>query len=94
MQNNNVSLDALKGHLFEAIEGIKNLSDPMASENEKMSLEQAKAIVGVSSQIIDIYKTQIEAVKVFASRDDQASTGTMLEAIGITSKETIKEIGY
>ena len=58
----NVSLEALTGHLFEAIEGVKNLSDPMASENEKISIAQAKAIVGLSEQIIEIKKTQIEAV--------------------------------
>ena len=31
----NTSLEALKVHLFEALEGVKNLSDPTASENEK-----------------------------------------------------------
>ena len=50
----NVSLEALTGHLFEAIEGVKNLSDPMASENETISIAQAKAIVGLSEQIIEI----------------------------------------
>lgn len=94
MPNNNVSLDALKNHLFETLEGVKNLSDPEASENEKVSLDQAKAIVGVSSQIIDIYKTQIEAIKVFTSKDDVASAGDMLTALGVTDQETVKQIGY
>ena len=31
----NLSLESLKGHLFEALEGVKNLSDPDASDCEK-----------------------------------------------------------
>ena len=50
MNNNNLSLDALKAHLFETLEGVKNLSDPMASENERISLDQAKQIVDISGK--------------------------------------------
>jgi len=91
---NNVSLEALTRHLFEAIEGVKNLSDPVASANEKISIEQAKVIVGLSEQIIDIKKTQIEAVRVFSQRDDVAPAGTMLTAFGITDQEEVKQIGF
>ena len=91
---NNVSLEALTRHLFEAIEGVKNLSDPVASENEKVSIAQAKAIVDLSEQIIEIKKTQIEAIKIFTSKDDVASAGDMLSALGVTDKETVKQIGY
>lgn len=90
----NVSLEALTGHLFEAIEGVKNLSDPMASENEKISIAQAKAIVGLSEQIIEIKKTQIEAVRVFTQKDDVAPPGNMLAAFGITDQDELKQIGF
>lgn len=53
----NVSLEALKAHLFETLEGVKNLSDDNASECEKCSIEQAKTIVNIADSIIDIYKT-------------------------------------
>lgn len=64
-----MSLEALKGHLFETLEGVKNLSDPQASENEKISIEQAKAICDVSGKIIDITKAQFEAVRVINNSD-------------------------
>lgn len=51
MSNNSLSLDALKSHLFETLEGVKNLSDPDASENEKVSLDQARQIVDISGKI-------------------------------------------
>lgn len=33
----NLSLESLKGHLFEALEGVKNLSDTDASDCEKQA---------------------------------------------------------
>ena len=51
-----MSLETLKSHLFETLEGLKNLSDPEASENEKVGIDQAKQIVDVSGAIIDIYR--------------------------------------
>lgn len=56
-------IPALQNHLFEVLEGLKNLSDPEASENEKVTIEQAKAIVEVSDTIIDTYKLELDAVK-------------------------------
>ena len=49
---NNMSLETLKGHLFETLEGLKNLSDPEASENEKVGIDQAKQIVDVSGAMM------------------------------------------
>lgn len=59
----NVNLEALKAHLFEALEGIKNQNNPEASDCEKITIEQAKAIVDVADSIIDIYKVQVDAVR-------------------------------
>jgi len=92
MNNRNLSLDALKSHLFETLEGVKNLSDPMASENEKISIDQAKQIVDVSGKIIDIYKVQVEAIKTFSSMDDVASVRTLATGIGVASDETVSQI--
>ena len=92
MQNHNINLDTLKNHLFEAIEGVKNLSDPLASDSEKMTLGQAKAIVGLSSQIIGVYKTQLDAIKLVReeTRTDQAIG--ILHAPGVTDGENAKQI--
>ena len=87
---NNMSLETLKGHLFETLEGLKNLSDPEASENDKVGIDQAKQIVDVSGAIIDIYKLQIEAVKSFAHKDDIARPGAMMADMGIVEENNIK----
>ncbi len=83
----NTSLEALKGHLFETLEGLKNQSDPDASENEKVTIEQAKAITGVADTIIDIYKTQLDAIKVISSTDLNTAKGML--AIGCVEEENV-----
>ena len=90
MGNKNLSLEALKSHLFETLEGVKNLSDPEASENEKISIDQAKQRVDVSGAIIDIYKLQVEAIKSFAHKDDIARPGEMMADMGIVEENNIK----
>ena len=85
-----MSLETLKSHLFETLEGLKNLSDPEASENEKIGIDQAKQIVDVSGAIINIYQLQIEAVKSFAHKDDIARPGAMMADMGIVEENNIK----
>jgi hypothetical protein len=92
MSNGNLSLDALKSHLFEALEGVKNLSDPEASENEKISIDQAKQIVDISGRIIDIYKVQVDAIKTLSSMDNVASVRVLATGIGVASEETVRQI--
>lgn len=87
---NNMSLETLKSHLFETLEGLKNLSDPQASENEKISIDQAKQIVDVSGAIIDIYKLQVDAIKSFTNKDDIARPGAMMSDLGIVEENNIK----
>ena len=87
---NNMSLETLKSHLFETLEGLKNLSDPEASENEKVGIDQAKQIVDVSGAIIDIYKLQIEAIKSFTHKDDIARPGAIMADMGIVEDNNVK----
>lgn len=93
MGNKNLSLEALKSHLFETLEGVKNLSDEDASPCEKVSIEQAKQIVDIADSIIDIYKTQVDAIKTFSSMDNVASGGTLLEGMGFINEDEQKMIG-
>ena len=93
MGNKNLSLEALKSHLFETLEGVKNLSDENASPCEKVSIEQAKQIVDIADSIIDIYKTQVDALKTFSSMDNVASGGTLLEGMGFIDEDEKKMIG-
>ena len=88
-----MSLEALKSHLFETLEGVKNLSDEDASPCEKVSIEQAKQIVDIADSIIDIYKTQMDALKTFSSMDNVASGGTLLEGMGFINEDEQKMIG-
>ena len=88
-----MSLEALKSHLFETLEGVKNLSDENASPCEKVSIEQAKQIVDIADSIIDIYKTQVDALKTFSSMDNVASGGTLLEGMGFIDEDEQKMIG-
>ena len=88
----NVSLEALKAHLFETLEGVKNLSDDNASECEKCSIEQAKTIVNIADSIIDIYKTQVDAMQTFSKMDNVASMDSLALGLGITDKEQVKMI--
>lgn len=88
-----MSLDALKSHLFETLEGVKNLSDPKASANEKVSIEQAKQIVDISGKIIDVYKVQLEGLQLAVKMDNVNNAARILPAIGVVQEETVKQIG-
>ena len=90
MGNKNLSLEALKSHLFETLEGVKNLSDDQADPCEKVSIEQAKQIVDIADSIIDIYKLQVEAIKSFTHKDDIARPGEMMADMGIVEENNIK----
>ena len=92
MANNKVSLDALMAHLFETLEGVKNLSDPQASENEKCSLGQAKAIVDISGKIIDIRKLQVDALRTFNRMDNVGSLKSLAVGTGIVSDDAVRQI--
>ena len=83
----NTSLEALKVHLFEALEGVKNLSDPTASENEKTTIEAARAVVEIADAIIDINKVQLDAVKLATKMDGLRQPGTVMHEMGMISQE-------
>lgn len=88
----NVNLEALKVHLFEALEGIKNQNDSEASDCEKITIEQAKAIVDVADSIIDIYKVQVDAVRMVGQMDHLNAPGAMLVGMGVTGEDEVKMI--
>lgn len=85
-----MSLDALKAHLFETLEGVKNLSDDQADPCEKVSIEQAKQIVGIAETIIDIYKVQVDAFKTFSTMDNVANPASMMTGLGVASDADMK----
>lgn len=90
----NLNLEALKGHLFETLEGIKNLNDPEADNCEKISIEQAKAIVNVADSIIEIYKVQVDALAMATKMDNVDSPERILIGMGVAGEEEVKRISY
>lgn len=93
MSNRNIGLDALKNHLFEALEGVKNLSDENASDNEKMNLDQAKAVVDIAGKIIDTYKLQVDAVKTLSGIDGLGTAENIISVLGVAGGENNRLIG-
>lgn len=87
-----MSLEALKAHLFETLEGLRNNNDPEADESEKVSIEQAKAVTGVANAALGIYKMQFDAVRQLMTMD-AAAPGTLLETMGIIGKDERLLIG-
>ena len=92
MSNNRLSLEALKSHLFETLEGVKNLSDEQASPCEKIGIDQAKQIVDIAGKIIDVYKVQVDAMQVLNRMDNVAPPERIAEDLGIVASGTL-EIG-
>ena len=93
MAHNNMSLEALKAHLFETLDGVKNNNDPNADPQEKVSPQDAKCIVNIANSIIEIYKTQVEALKTFTGMDHVNSQGQLMVGMGIINEEEQPLIG-
>lgn len=89
MKNSNISLDDVKLQAFDLIERIKNNHDPDASECEKISIGEAKVASGLLSVIVDSYRTQMEAVEIFA-KAEISKPGEVMSNLGIAEKEDIK----
>ena len=61
-----ISIDALNVHIFEAIEGLRNNSDPNASECEKMDVHTAKAIADLAQVAVNGYKVKYQFLNLMA----------------------------
>lgn len=65
-----INIDALNGHLFEAIEMLKNNSDPLASPNEKMDIETARTIADIAKVVVDGYKVKAQVFNILSKCDN------------------------
>lgn len=81
--NKRINADRILEVLFETIEGVKNSNDPEASDNEKVSLEQAKAINELAKTAVSVYKVKAEALKVIAKSDNPQHTTVNVESTGL-----------
>lgn len=81
--NNKINADALLNTLFETIEGVKNQNDPNASDNEKTTIEQAKAINELSKSAIAIYKVKLDAARLISSSESPLAMKCQIKQIGL-----------
>jgi hypothetical protein len=88
-----MSLEALKAHLFETLEGVKNNNDPMADQSEKVSTQEAKCIVNIANSIIEIYKTQVDALKTLSHSENYRYQGGVMSDMGVLPNSETKQLG-
>lgn len=84
-----ISLDALNAQLFETIELLKNNNDPQASQNEKIDIENAKAIADLGKVIVDGYKVKAQVMNMMTrtqSFEPSELKGLAIES-GIANKD-------
>ena len=70
-------------HLFDSIERVKSLNDPNTDENEKMSIDQAKAIADLSARIIDSAKVEAQVFHIISKTDNPQALKSSIEESGL-----------
>ncbi len=78
-------IENLNDHLFEAIEMLKNNSDPKASANEKMDLNTAKRIAELGKVIVEGARLQIQALELVSKAQNPIATTEALNQTGVVS---------
>lgn len=81
--NQKLNADSLLSVIYETIEGVKNQNDNQASENEKVSLEQAKAINELAKTAVSVYKVKAEALKIVAGSNNPNASNQSVSATGL-----------
>ena len=71
---NNISIDSLNTHLFEAA-------------NEKIDVDTAKTIADLGKVVIEGYKVKAQVLNIMAKTDNPNSTKQLLGGAGIISQE-------
>ena len=89
------TLNDLRVHLFDTIERLQLTNDPNASDNEKISIETAKAIAEIGQVIVNSAKLEVEAMKIISraenpkeTLDAMKSTSVMLLGDGVKREPT------
>jgi hypothetical protein len=75
------SLHALRGHLFDVIERLKDSSDPECDPKDSIDIPTAKAINQTAQSIINSAKVEVDALKL---------VGAEGEISGMTSSGILK----
>jgi len=83
----NISIDKLTGHLFEAIEMLKNNNDPKADSHEKIDVATAKTIAELGKVVVEGYKVKAQALQIMAKAENPNRTKQLLSGSGIIEAE-------
>ena len=86
-----VSIDKLNEHLFETIEMLKNNNDPIASDNEKIDIETAKAIANLGKVAVESYKVKCQALSMLANAENPNKVKEIICSSGIVDKSKMLE---
>lgn len=82
-----ISIDALNAQLFETIESLKNNNDPLASPNEKMDIETAKAIASLGKVVVEGYKVKAQVLNTLANTENPNLTKMLTDGSGIINPD-------
>jgi len=70
MSDSKTSMSALRFHLFDVIERLKESVDPKADPKDSITIDAAKAINETAKAIISSAKVEVDAIKIIASSDN------------------------
>lgn len=76
MPNNDIT--ALRDHLFDVIERLKSRNDPNCDPQEKIEIEDAKAITEAAKIIVDSAKVEVEMLHIISRADDPKQIISMM----------------
>ena len=87
--NKQTSIDRLNEHLFEAIEMLKNNSDPKADPNEKIDVNAAKTIAELGKVAIEGYKVKAQVLNMVRNAENPNLLKSQIVQSGIITDEKL-----
>lgn len=69
-KKSDTSLQAVRVHLFDVLERLKDGNDPKCDPKDTIDLDRAKVINQTATVIINSAKVEVDAMKILAQGDD------------------------
>lgn len=84
-----INIDKLNEHLFEAIEMLKNNSDPNADACEKIDVGTANSIAGLAKVAIEGYKVKAQVLNMVRNAENPNLLKSQIVQSGIITDEKL-----
>lgn len=84
-----INIDKLNEHLFEAIEMLKNNSDPKADACEKIDVGTANSIAGLAKVAIEGYKVKAQVLNMMRNTENPKLMKESVLQSGIITEEKL-----